>query len=178
MSYDKRFNAVSQRIVFGRRAGTVAGRPARWRKRSSGLPLAGIHTAAKGHRGEHPVLERELTGTGRVGLTGRLFSTISTRQRRQRNGKGSSCGRAAMLDPDVHRDVRAVAGLRVSAHVLIRRDAGLTPYVPLAPAGLACDSAGPLATPRTPRRARPPTPTAASNTSPSATPNGSPKPAP
>jgi N-acetyl-anhydromuramoyl-L-alanine amidase len=35
------------------------------------------------------------------------------------------------LDPDAHADFRPVAGLRVSAHVLIRRDGGLTQYVPL-----------------------------------------------
>ena len=35
------------------------------------------------------------------------------------------------LDPDAHPDFRPVAGLRVSAHVFIRRDGGLTQYVPL-----------------------------------------------
>ena len=35
------------------------------------------------------------------------------------------------LDPAAHPDFRPVAGLRVSAHVLIRRDGGLTQYVPL-----------------------------------------------
>jgi N-acetylmuramoyl-L-alanine amidase len=35
------------------------------------------------------------------------------------------------LDPAAHPDFRPVAGLRVSAHVLIGRDGGLTQYVPL-----------------------------------------------
>ncbi len=34
------------------------------------------------------------------------------------------------LDPDAHPDFEAIAGLRVSAHALIRRDGSLTQYVP------------------------------------------------
>ncbi len=34
------------------------------------------------------------------------------------------------LDPDAHPCFRAIAGLRVSAHLLIRRDGSLTQYVP------------------------------------------------